>query len=152
MNVFDRAFKLQMPEDIKKLIRTSIKNKLYISPKIYDQMQQDTVKIIDETTYRNFLQSDLYLQHVQNMRAGFGDAAAPDCSGSTSSSSGSASATDFIKRSSTLPTLHEDSELVCDHLSNIHLGGSRTPEVPVKLTEENILASQKNRLEVRPPG
>lgn len=138
-----------------------MKKEKYTSPTVYDQMQQDIERIINETTYPNFLRSDTYLQHVQNMQAGIGDSAALDCSGymlsssnplSTSSSSGSTSATDLIKRSSTLPTLHEDSELVCESFSNIHLGGSRTPEMPVKLTRELLLATQERRLEVRPPG
>lgn len=126
-------------------------------------MQQDVEKIMNETTYPNFLRSDIYVQHVQNMQSGLNEGIGYDTGGylfncnsnpnSTSSSSGSASAHEYLKRSSTLPTLHEDSELVCENFSGLSIGGSKTPlDMPVKLTRELLLATQERRLEVRPPG
>jgi len=77
------------------------------------------------------------------------------CGPSTSaSSSGSASATDTLPRSSTLPTLHEDSELsLCDDFGKLKSENTRcSMEMPVRLTHDLLLATQKRRLEIRPPG
>ena len=75
---------------------------------------------------------------------------------------------DHLTRSLTLPTLHEDSELVCDNIVSISattqfggaaatgtVGGARgkTPaEPPMRLTKDSLLATEARRLEVRPPG
>ncbi|XP_053964097.1 axin [Anastrepha ludens] len=72
----------------------------------------------------------------------------------SASSSGSVSATDTLPRSSTLPTLHEDSELsLCDDLEKLRVESSRTSaDMPIRLTHDLLLATQKRRLEIRPPG
>lgn len=187
-----------IPDEIRRVVKSGP-----ASPDIYDQMQNDVVLIIQETLYPNFLRSDIYIQHVQNMQCGLGSSNRSTCSDrggnsgsggfndashntatanqlqssqysggsssslaggpsqlsgascgsgttSTSSSSGTCSAQEFLRRSETLPTLHEDSELICDD-SNI---GSRTPigAAPLKLTRDLLLATQNRRLEVRPPG
>lgn len=173
INRFLRKSQLTIPEEIKRAIKLNLKNENQISSNIYDQMQKDVEKIINETTYPNFLRSDIYVQHVQNMQVGLGSA----CSGatgtcsvtsasygyggggssnptSTSSSSGSCSAQEYLKRSSTLPTLHEDCELVCENLQELEVNEENSAPVgmPVKLTRDLLLATQKRRLEVRPPG
>ncbi|XP_017479397.1 PREDICTED: axin isoform X2 [Rhagoletis zephyria] len=72
----------------------------------------------------------------------------------SASSSGSVSATDTLPRSSTLPTLHEDSELsLCDDLERLRVECGRIPgDMPIRLTHDLLLATQKRRLEIRPPG
>ncbi|XP_032592819.1 axin isoform X2 [Drosophila grimshawi] len=74
----------------------------------------------------------------------------------SASSSGSISATDTLPRSSTLPTLHEDSELsLCDDFEKVQVeGGSARPHIdlPMRLTRDLLIATQKRRLEIRPPG
>uniref|UniRef100_A0A0K8W947 Axin n=1 Tax=Bactrocera latifrons TaxID=174628 RepID=A0A0K8W947_BACLA len=72
----------------------------------------------------------------------------------SASSSGSISATDTLPRSSTLPTLHEDSELsLCDDFEKLRVeGGRKSADMPIRLTHDLLLATQKRRLEIRPPG
>lgn len=101
--------------------------------------------------------------------AAIGASTAGSCSASGSvygpstsaSSSGSVSATDTLPRSSTLPTLHEDSELsLSDDFEKLRVeggGGGRGPasaDMPMgmRLTRDLLLATQKRRLEIRPPG
>ncbi|XP_075147071.1 protein axin isoform X1 [Haematobia irritans] len=72
----------------------------------------------------------------------------------SASSSGSVSATDTLPRSSTLPTLHEDSELsLSDDFEKLRVEGGRvSADIPMRLTRDLLLATQKRRLEIRPPG
>lgn len=72
----------------------------------------------------------------------------------SASSSGSVSATDTLPRSSTLPTLHEDSELsLSDDFEKLRVEGGRgSADMPMRLTRDLLLATQKRRLEIRPPG
>ncbi|XP_030370496.1 axin isoform X2 [Scaptodrosophila lebanonensis] len=72
----------------------------------------------------------------------------------SASSSGSISATDTLPRSSTLPTLHEDSELLLsDDFEKLQVEGGRAPvDYPMRLTRDLLIATQKRRLEIRPPG
>ncbi|XP_037814946.1 axin [Lucilia sericata] len=96
--------------------------------------------------------------------AAIGASTAGSCSASGSvygpstsaSSSGSVSATDTLPRSSTLPTLHEDSELsLSDDFEKLRVEGGRvSADMPMgmRLTRDLLLATQKRRLEIRPPG
>lgn len=76
---------------------------------------------------------------------------------------------DHLTRNLTLPTLHEDSELVCDNIVSIsastHLEEAgatdnvgdglrkRGPaEPPMRLTKDSLLATEARRLEIRPQG
>lgn len=75
----------------------------------------------------------------------------------SASSSGSVSATDTLPRSSTLPTLHEDSELsLSDDFEKLRVEGGRmsSADMPMgmRLTRDLLLATQNRRLEIRPPG
>uniref|UniRef100_A0A1B0GB47 Uncharacterized protein n=1 Tax=Glossina morsitans morsitans TaxID=37546 RepID=A0A1B0GB47_GLOMM len=72
----------------------------------------------------------------------------------SASSSGSVSATDTLPRSSTLPTLHEDSELsLNDDFEKLRVEAGRgSTELPIRLTRDLLLATQTRRLEIRPPG
>lgn len=114
-------------------------------------MQQDVKRIINDTTYRNFLSSEIYLNHVQHIQSSIGGSGLQP---STSSSSGSVSVPDnLLSRSSTLPTLHEDSELTIG-TENSESKSSKPPgpEEQPRLTLESLLATQGRRLKVTPPG
>ncbi|XP_050068826.1 axin isoform X2 [Anopheles maculipalpis] len=207
---------LYVNESLRNFIKAGLKNELELTPDIFDQMQADVANIIAETTYPHFLQSDLYLQYVQNMQSssssssviGSGSncslaAAVPSTSGGAgssaagtshggagggSSSSGagagascsltSSSSTSelFLHSSSALPTVHEDAELAnADSIEQLygatgpgldsHMGlvapplvpssataSSSNTKVPMTLTKDALMATQKRRLEMRPPG
>ena len=112
-------------------------------------MQQDIVRTINETTYQNFFQSDLYIEHIEHVQRNTAAGTA------VSSSSGSGSCTD-LPRNSGLPTLHEDTELSINDdvaLMTTHGSSHQTPaEIPMRLTRDLLLATQKRRLEIRPQG
>lgn len=61
---------LHVPNDVKQLVKAGLKDEVAISSRIYDQMQKDVKRIIQETTYPNFLQSDIYLDYVQQATQG----------------------------------------------------------------------------------
>ncbi|XP_055640581.1 axin isoform X2 [Toxorhynchites rutilus septentrionalis] len=126
-----RDSKLYVDDDMRNLIKAGLKNEKILTPDIYDQMQADIVRIISTTTYPNFLQSDLYIQYVQNMQTSStsGSGGGASCAGASyglpiagasstsagtvSSMTSSSSTSELISHSSSaLPTLHEDSELV----------------------------------------
>lgn len=115
-------------------------------------MQQDVKQIINDTTYRNFLSSEIYLNHVHKIQCSIGGSGIQP---STSSSSGSISVLDnVLSRSSTLPTLHEDSELTIGTDNAESKGGKTvgTTDGQPRLTLESLLATQGRRLKVTPPG
>ncbi|XP_049286511.1 axin isoform X2 [Anopheles funestus] len=205
---------LYVNESLRNFIKAGLKNELELTPDIFDQMQADVANIIAETTYPHFLQSDLYLQYVQNMQSssssssviGSGSncslaAAVPSTSGGPGSSvagtshggaggsSGSAGAGAscsltsssstselFLHSSSALPTVHEDAELAnADSIEQLYgatgpgldshmalvgpplvppsaTGSASTSKVPMTLTKDALMATQKRRLEMRPPG
>lgn len=110
--------------------------------RIFDASQQEVERLITETTYPNFLRSDLYLAHVQAMQNGSSSSSGSG-SGSSSGSGGSGCAAAGLPTSSSggmLATVHEDSELT----------GS-TSEAPLPLTRDMLLVTQKRRAtELRP--
>lgn len=118
-------------------------------------MQHDVKRIINDTTYRNFLSSEIYLNHVDHIQSTIGGGGAIQPSTSSSSGSGSVSVPDnLLSRSSTLPTLHEDSELtIGDEILELNKD-SRTSAAdgPPRLTLESLLATQGRRLKVAPAG
>lgn len=106
---------------------------------IFNLLQQEAFRLLNETAFQNFLQSDDYIEYISNisgMQAG--------CT-STSSSSGSCSAE--LARSA-LPTVVEDQELSI-HGDDISQTGEGTP---MRLTKELLLSTQRRRLEARPPA
>lgn len=182
---FLRKSELQVPEDIKKAVKAGLKDEIILTPDLYDQMQQDVERIINDTTYQNFLQSEMYLQHVRdvqsalerNSQLGFQfqqphamvTAAVTAASNSLTSSSASVisdNSTKYLSRSSTLPTLHEESELlnltgeqdgaasICESsVSNPRVPNSNSSKLPMSLTKDALMATQRRRLEQpRPPG
>nr|XP_029736142.1 axin-like isoform X1 [Aedes albopictus]XP_029736143.1 axin-like isoform X1 [Aedes albopictus]XP_029736144.1 axin-like isoform X1 [Aedes albopictus]XP_029736145.1 axin-like isoform X1 [Aedes albopictus]XP_029736146.1 axin-like isoform X1 [Aedes albopictus] len=197
-----RESKLYCNEQIRNLIKAGLKNEKVLTPDIFDQMQADVAAIISTTTYPNFLQSDLYIQYVQNMQFGgsggsgsggascislpagipaAGPSSVTVAPGALSSLTSSSSTSELISHSSSaLPTLHEDSELLVNADSIEQLYGATGPVVvasnisftsgvsgsgsssgsnlvpggkpAMTLTKDALIATQKRRLEMRPPG
>lgn len=117
---------LHVPNDVKQLVKAGLKDEVAISPRIYDKMQQDVKRIIQETTYPNFLQSEMYLNYVQQATRGNAISepiindifTSTTCTTSTTISESSSKF--HLSRSSTLPTLMEecgDGSSLTDHLS-----------------------------------
>ncbi|KAG5681122.1 hypothetical protein PVAND_010582 [Polypedilum vanderplanki] len=107
---FLKKTELVVPEDIKRTIKAGLKDDSYVfKPDIYDKMQKSVEKIINETTYPNFLQSDMYLQYVHNAQsANERNLISQENSTAASSMSISDSSLKLLSRSSTLPTLMEE--------------------------------------------
>ncbi|XP_055608556.1 axin isoform X2 [Uranotaenia lowii] len=188
--------RLYVDDQMRNMIKAGLKNEMILTPDIFDQMQADVATIISKTTYPNFLQSELYIQYVQNMQSngsgsGSGGAscvsiptigAGPSSSGGAiSSMTSSSSASELISHSSSaLPTLHEDSELAhADSIEQLYgatgpvvvgpgssisvtsgvsgSGSNSSINMPsnktaMTLTKDALMATQKRRLEMRPPG
>lgn len=166
---FLRKSKLSIPEELRSRIKDGLLSEGRLDANIFDQMQLDIVRIIKETTYPNFLQSDIYIQHIDFAV----QLAANEMGCSTEhlkpTSNTTAAHTPTI---STLPTLDEDKELsISDSMtfystaSGIGSGGGGgsgggngehqgiTTEKPhVRLTRHLLLATQERRLELRPQG
>lgn len=168
---FLKKSQLHIPDDIRSTIRTGIKEKDFIlTPDLFDQMQQDVEKIINETTYPNFLQSEMYVNYVQNYQSAIDQRSLPPTTNTTTATSSSTSESNskFLSRSSTLPTLHEEGDggNIDDTGFGCAVGGfssesnnrvptlssSSSSKVPMSLTKDALMATQRRRLEMRPPG
>jgi len=116
---------------------------------VFDGVQAEVEHLINETTYPNFLKSDMYLQHIQAMQNG--ELSSGSTSSSSSSGSSSGGGRDLSGGGPPLPTLHEDTEFVTEMGS---VGGSKLPPVGhdiLPLTKDTLMATQKRRaFEVRP--
>lgn len=167
---FLKKSQLAVPEEIRTAVKSGLKDKNFVlTPDLFDQMQFDVERIINETTYRNFLQSDMYLEYVQNYQSaierGHGPIMTTNTTTATSSTISEASSK-FLSRSSTLPTLHEEGDNpnaegsdsgaaggyseTCNRVPTI--SGSSSSKVPMSLTRDALMATQRRRLELRPPG
>lgn len=187
---FLKKSELLVPEDIRRAVKAGLKDEIILTPDVYDQMQHDVERIINETTYPNFLQSEMYLQYVQNAQQSSGSGII-DRSGhfsqqqqtitstttAATSSTISESSSKFLSRSSTLPTLMEETgdgsigdvaeastaiqsgDLINrmpinaatsnnNNISNINSNS----KVPMSLTKDALMATQRRRLEIRSPG
>lgn len=107
---------LPVSEDLRKEISKQVKELKPDQPNInlFDAAQREIERLINTTTYPNFLNSDIYLQYVQSVQ-NVGSSNSDVTSSSSSSSSSSISPRDMAllnQTSGLLPTLHEDSELV----------------------------------------
>lgn len=161
-----------VPEDVRKNWDTARRDgNIMISPNIFDQMQQNVANCINETTYRSFLQSEMYIQYVQNYTSAIerGQAqtgfAATSNTTTVTSSTVSGSSSMFLSGSSTLPTLHEECDgSTIDAYDFGASGGfsgssnrvpisssSSTSKIPMSLTKDALMATQHRRLE-RPPA
>lgn len=162
---FLKKSKLEIPEDIKRTVKAGIKDEIILTPDVYDQLQQDVERIINETSYPNFLQSEVYLQHVQQATQSAIERNPISYTTTTTATSSTVSETSskFLSRSSTLPTLME--EAVEGSTGDAEGGGAvggfseafnRVPnsnnKVPMSLTKEALMATQRRRLDMRSPG
>ncbi|KAJ8933838.1 hypothetical protein NQ314_013760 [Rhamnusium bicolor] len=146
---------LPIDEELRKEIGRNIKSSQCLEPPVtlFDKAQAKVEQLIDETTYPNFLKSDMYLQYLENVQN----------PSSSSSSDFSNELSNLASGPDPLPTLHEDMELIMNpsvHISHTSGTGSvstgyHTPNVgpggPVRLTKDLLLISQKHRaVDVRP--
>uniref|UniRef100_U5ER69 Putative axin n=1 Tax=Corethrella appendiculata TaxID=1370023 RepID=U5ER69_9DIPT len=148
---------LYASEELKNKIKNGSKNIKILTADIFNELQQNVAKIISQTTYPLFLQSDYYIQHVQNMQSvGY------NMGGDTLSSQRSSSTSKLFSHSaSALLTLHEDVELTtADSIEQLYgaIGsGYNTSSmcsrsVPMGLTKDALMATEQRRLEMRPQG
>lgn len=171
---FLRKSQLKIPEDIRQTIKAGLKDKdkVVLKPDLFDRMQNEVEQIIESTTYRNFLQSDLYISYLNKCKSAMDHFPPPSKSAAMSShttSINSPSMSDaslmFLSRSSTLPTLHEEGDFHHDeagaaggypeisHRVPTLSGSSSSSIVPImSLTKDALIATQTRRLEIRPPG
>lgn len=163
-----------MPDDLREQIKVGLNGGCDLGKDIFNHMQSEIVRSINETTYPSFLQSDLYFEYIDNaalaqgMAMGTGAAAAAALTSTSSSSSGSCSAV-TVPRSSTLPTLHEGTELSIPESFNAAASGAigsmataggsasggpaaSVDNPQIRLTRNLLLATQERRLELRPQG
>ncbi|XP_014473212.1 PREDICTED: axin isoform X2 [Dinoponera quadriceps] len=132
---------LTIPEDVMKEADRRVKEGR-ADQKVFDIVQLEVERLINETTYPNFLQSEVYLQYVQSCQN-------PDSGGCPSS--GSSREMSLSCGPSLLPTLHEDSEFV-GSMHNSH-SASETPGEfrELRLTKDILMATQQSRaMDVRP--
>lgn len=141
---------LAIPGDLRKEVNRHIKeDKDLLAGDVFDGVQAEVENLINETTYPNFLKSDMYLQHVQAMQNGEMSSGSTSSSGSSGSSSGGGR--DLSGGGPPLPTLHEDAEFVTE------LGSAGCRKLPavgqdvLPLTRDMLMATQKRRaFELRP--
>ncbi|KAG8231455.1 hypothetical protein J437_LFUL000171 [Ladona fulva] len=131
---------------------------------VFDSVQREVERHINETTYPNFLRSELYLNHVQCMQSGVGSGVpgVPAPGGGSGSSSGSScgggeeAAISSSVATGPLPTVHEDSELVVTGIDSVQCsstGGAPASQLDplLPLTRDMLLVTQNSRaLELRP--
>ena len=110
---------LYVPNDVKQLVKAGLKDETPLSPHIYDQMQKDVKRIIQETTYPNFLQSEMYLSYVHQITQTNSSTSVVNSNQNipatmppltTSVSEGPSKF--FVSKSSTLPTLMEEGIII----------------------------------------
>ncbi|XP_018343014.1 PREDICTED: axin isoform X3 [Trachymyrmex septentrionalis] len=134
---------LSIPEDVMKEADRRVKEGR-ADHKVFDIVQLEVERLINETTYPNFLQSDVYLQYIQSYQI-------LDSGGCPSSSSGSREMS-LSCGPSLLPTVHEDSEYIgtgCVHMHNSHSTGETPGEL--RLTKDMLMVTQQSRaMDVRP--
>lgn len=171
---FLRKSQLSLAEDLRGRIKNGLATEAPMDANIFNNMQLEIVHHIRGTTYPNFLQSELYCQHIDNLSnsaTGVGNTAGfnqphyrEPLPGGNGSSVGPTiapmSGTTTIPR--TLSTLHEDTEFfMTDSMPPISSAGSMMDgpttsigkdKPHVRLTRDMLLATQERRLELRPQG
>ncbi|XP_043278871.1 axin isoform X2 [Venturia canescens] len=133
---------LAIDEDVKKEAHRRVMEGR-ADDKVFEAVQTEVERVMAETTYPNFLQSDMYLQYVQSCQN-------PDSGGCPSSSSSREMS--LSCGPALLPTLHEDSEFVVSVRSS-HSAGETPVESrsELRLTKNVLRATQMARiLDIRP--
>nr|CAD7441682.1 unnamed protein product [Timema bartmani] len=133
---------LAISEPLRREVNRRIKEggrDLGLAGDVFDAVQVEVENLINDTTYPNFLKSDLYLQHVNDAA---GSSSGTSSEGTTSSGGSSSGGRGAGPPGGVLPTLHEDAELV----TTAATGDSALP-----LTRDMLMVTQKRRaLELRP--
>ncbi|XP_031626193.1 axin-like isoform X2 [Contarinia nasturtii] len=169
--------KIPTSPELQKTISDIIRKESTPNPHVFDDLQKTVADMIATTTYRAFLQSDMFIQYVHNKEfekptiananqpnytSNVASASNSSSSNSTATASMTSSTTDSAATFSgmtvelspllttpTLQTLHEDTEL---KLSQSTSTKTTTDRPMPKLTSENLLATERRRLEIRPQG
>ncbi|XP_029671282.1 axin isoform X2 [Formica exsecta] len=139
---FFRKSRLTIPENVMKEADRRVKEGR-ADQKVFDIVQLEVERLINETTYPNFFKSDVYLHYVQSCQN-------TNSGGCPSSSSGSREMS-ISCGPSLLPTVHEDSEYV-DIIHNSHSVGGTSGELrELRLTKDVLMATQQSRaMDLRP--
>ncbi|KRT81696.1 hypothetical protein AMK59_5721, partial [Oryctes borbonicus] len=133
-----------------------------LSVALFDEAQVQVENLINNTTYPNFLKSDMYLYYVQSVHNPNGSSS--DFSSESSSSSSSVSTRELSNLATgigPLPIIHEDMEFIPPSSAALGLTpgtgcmstGYQTPNLGgnVRLTKDMLLVTQKHRaMDVRP--
>lgn len=164
--------KLPVPEELEDYIKRILNGEnLKLRPEMFDMLKLRVMQVISETTYPSFLQSDMYLQRLQYHRSAIGNGPAQAIATTnitTSTSPSLSEASSFlVSRSSTLPTLLEESDgtqpegaeggFSSESMRRAPGFGSSSSStsrsrVPMSLTRDALMATQRGRLEMRPLG
>ncbi|KAK0087338.1 hypothetical protein PV325_001223 [Microctonus aethiopoides] len=134
---FFQKSQLAIPDEVRKEATSRVKEGR-ADEKVFDAVQLEVERLINETTYPNFLHSEMYLQYVRACQN-------PDSAGYPSSSSSREMS--LSCGPSLLPTLHEDTEFHTVHTSH---SACETPG-ELRLTKDILMATQQTRaMDLRP--
>lgn len=141
--------------DLRHTIRKIQKEETQPDPNIFDNIQREVEKTISEKIYPSFFHSPVFIEFA-NKHA---ESSVTETSSIPNTADGTintnkivtSESVDSLSDAMCLATLHEDVELKLNE--NAHPSkSSSTHRSKPKLTIDLLLATQKNRLEVRPPG
>lgn len=114
--------------------------------RIFDRLQCEVERIISETSYANFIRSDIYLKYVQDYQNNDNHHSYEFVVG-TSTAAHDLPSLGACAPTNLLPTLHEDSEFGIPQLSQSACG---TPG-EFKLTKDILIKTQQSRaMDLRP--
>lgn len=148
-----------LPE-LRETISQIIARKIPPNPNVFDELQANVQETMAKKLYPEFLQSETFIQFIeQNSR----DTKNPTTvrsnsninSNTTTSNTDGAAIVSGINvglSTSNLQTLHEDAELM---LNNEPISTKKTTDRSMQrptLTRDRLLATQNERLEIRPQG
>ncbi|XP_031353608.1 axin isoform X2 [Photinus pyralis] len=153
---------LPIKDELRREVGRCVKSSSNFDPPValFDEAQKQVEALISETTYPNFLKSEMYLSYIRT--AQYPAVCSGEFSSDSSSSSSAVSARELQNFAAGvgLPTLHEDMEYVSTSAPLSHTPGTgclstgyHTPNVggPVRLTKDVLLATQRRRaLDSRP--
>lgn len=155
---------LPISEELRREVGHQVKSKWSLEPpvKLFDEAQAQIEHLISNTTYPNFLKSDMYLHYIQSVQhqsgseLSAGESSSSSCSSSSNSLNGLGK--DFANMAASvgpLPIIHEDMEFT-GHVHTPGTGylsaGYHTPNLGApRLTKDMLLVTQKHRaMDVRP--
>ncbi|KAK9737109.1 Axin beta-catenin binding motif [Popillia japonica] len=150
----------ELRREVGKAVKTSPLSESSVA--LFDEAQLQIETLINNTTYPNFLKSDMYLHYVQSVHNPNGSNS--DFSSESSSSSSSVSTRELANLAAgigPLPIIHEDMEFIPPSSAALGLTpgtgcmstGYQTPNLGtnVRLTKDMLLVTQKHRaMDVRP--